>query len=71
MLGYLMAQLMVLSVNLRPARRKLPCLGVYRSVNGFIGTDEWFGRSTCSPPAASCLLYALTDRLMALIALVG
>ena len=37
------------------AGRKFPPLGVYRPVNGLMGTDEWFSRSTCGPPAAVAL----------------
>ena len=33
-----------------------------------MGTDGWFGRSTCDPPEASCPPWAFTDRLMALMA---
>ena len=32
---------------------KLPSLGVYRSLNGLIGTGELFGWTTCGPPNSS------------------
>ena len=49
---------MVWSVVLRRAGRKLRCLGVSR----WVGVpDDWFGRSTCGPPAASCPPWAITD----------
>ena len=37
LLGLSMAEFMFLLVNLQPAGRKFPSLGVYRSVNGLIG----------------------------------
>ena len=63
--------LMVLSVNLQPACRKLPSLGVLRSVNGLMSTDERFGPATCRPPTASCPPYAFTVRPLALMVLIG
>ena len=41
LLGQLMADFMLSSVNLRPAGRKLPSLGVYRSVNGIFLSASW------------------------------
>ena len=41
------------SVNLQAAGCELPSLGDYRSIDSLMGTDDWFGRSTCGPLAAS------------------
>ena len=34
-----------------------------KSAFGLRRTDDWFGRSTCGPPAASCPPLAFTDGL--------
>ena len=44
---------MAWSVNLRPAGRKSPSLGVYRSSDGLMGTDEATRQPQVAPPRRS------------------